>query len=328
MERVHLRRGDAALRVGPPRPPAGRGDPGPHRGIPRLRVQGLRAARSRAGGVVRAIKASGEFPRSRFDELTEQAQDARGEGPRLGASWRPGGWRSPIAKFLSEDEMARARRRSEPSEGDAILIVADRAEVAARVLGALRVRGGRAAARGARHLLGGRLPDVRVERGRGPLGRAAPPVHLPDGRPRRRPRHLAQPRLRRGAERLGARRRLDPDQPPRRAAARCSTRSASGPTRRASASASCSRRSATARRRTAGSPSGSTASSRCSAGRGVDPRRDPVPEDGERRGPDDGRARPGRRAPAARARRAKTRPRLAVASIGLARACTPAVSFR
>ena len=46
-----------------------------------------------------------------------------------------GGWRSPIAKFLSEDEIAEATRRLDANEGDAILIVADTAKVAARVLG-------------------------------------------------------------------------------------------------------------------------------------------------------------------------------------------------
>ncbi len=67
-------------------------------------------------------------------------------------------------------------------------------------------------------------------------------------------------RLRRGAQRHRARRRLDPD--PRlarcsRASSRCS---ASPPRRRSSASASCSTPCASALRRTAGSPSASTAS--------------------------------------------------------------------
>ena len=52
--------------------------------LPRLGVQGLRGALE-AGGVVRGCKRRrGEFPRSRFDELTEQAQVARREGARLG----------------------------------------------------------------------------------------------------------------------------------------------------------------------------------------------------------------------------------------------------
>ena len=52
-----------------------------------------------AGGVVRAIKAGGEWPRSRFDALTERAQSLGAKG----LAWavvEPDGWRSPIAKFL------------------------------------------------------------------------------------------------------------------------------------------------------------------------------------------------------------------------------------
>jgi aspartyl-tRNA synthetase len=90
-----------------------------------------------AGGVVRALKASGEFPRSRFDQLTEKAQSLGAKG----LAWavvEGGGWRSPIAKFLSEDEIARANHALGAQDGDAILLVADSADVAARVLGGLR----------------------------------------------------------------------------------------------------------------------------------------------------------------------------------------------
>ena len=86
--------------------------------------------------------------------------------------------------------------------------------------------------------------------------------------------HLAQPGLRRRLERQRDRRRLDPHQPPRRAAqgvrrARPRARGGPGalrlPARRAPA---------TARRRTAASPSASTASSPCS--RGTDSIRDVI----------------------------------------------------
>jgi aspartyl-tRNA synthetase len=90
-----------------------------------------------SGGVVRAIKAGGEWPRSRFDALTDQAQSLGAKG----LAWavvEDGGWRSPIAKFLGEDEVRRATEALGAHEGEAILIVADRAEVAAKVLGALR----------------------------------------------------------------------------------------------------------------------------------------------------------------------------------------------
>ena len=90
------------------------------------------------GGVVRALKASGEFPRSRFDSLTEKAQALGAKGLAWAVVEEGGTWRSPIAKFLSEDEITRANDALNATEGDAVLIVADKPEVAARVLGALR----------------------------------------------------------------------------------------------------------------------------------------------------------------------------------------------
>jgi aspartyl-tRNA synthetase len=87
--------------------------------------------------VVRALKATGEFPRSRFDALTEQAQQLGAKG----LAWavvESDGWRSPLAKRLSSEEIRSANAALDAHEGDAILIVADTPEVAARVLGALR----------------------------------------------------------------------------------------------------------------------------------------------------------------------------------------------
>ena len=63
-----------------------------------------------AGGVVRALKAGGEWPRSRFDALTEQAKSLGAKGLAWAVVEEDGGWRSPIAKFLSEDEIARGHR--------------------------------------------------------------------------------------------------------------------------------------------------------------------------------------------------------------------------
>jgi aspartyl-tRNA synthetase len=91
-----------------------------------------------SGGVVRAIKAGGEWPRSRFDQLTEKAQSLGAKGLAWAVVEEGGAWRSPIAKFLSEDEIARANDALDAQEGDAVLLVADRAQVAAKVLGALR----------------------------------------------------------------------------------------------------------------------------------------------------------------------------------------------
>jgi aspartyl-tRNA synthetase len=90
-----------------------------------------------SGGVVRALRARGDFPRSRIDRLEEKAKSL---GAR-GLAWavvEGSGWRSPIAKFLGEDEIARATAALEAREGDVILFAADEPAVAARVLGGLR----------------------------------------------------------------------------------------------------------------------------------------------------------------------------------------------
>jgi aspartyl-tRNA synthetase len=89
------------------------------------------------GGVVRALRARGDFPRSRIDRLEEKAKSL---GAR-GLAWavvEGSGWRSPIAKFLSDDEIARTTAAVEAREGDVILFAADSPAIAARVLGGLR----------------------------------------------------------------------------------------------------------------------------------------------------------------------------------------------
>ena len=93
--------------------------------------------------VIRALKATGEFPRSRLDTLTESAKSLGAKGLAWGVVEGDGTWRSPIAKFLSEDEIAAANDALGAAEGDAVLIVADRPEIASRVLGALRPEVGR-----------------------------------------------------------------------------------------------------------------------------------------------------------------------------------------
>ena len=93
------------------------------------------------GGVVRGFSASGEFPRSRFDALTEKAQAVGAKGLVWGVV-EPGGWRSPVAKFLTDDEIAGLISATGAAEGDAIFVVADSAATAARVLGDLRLEVG------------------------------------------------------------------------------------------------------------------------------------------------------------------------------------------
>jgi len=94
-----------------------------------------------AGGVVRGFSVSGEFPRSRFDALTERAQRFGAKGLVWGVV-EPDGWRSPVAKFLPEDEIAGLIEATGAQQGDAILVVADEAPTVARVLGDLRLEVG------------------------------------------------------------------------------------------------------------------------------------------------------------------------------------------
>jgi aspartyl-tRNA synthetase len=88
--------------------------------------------------VVRGFKASGEFTRKRFDELTEQAKSLGAKGLVWAVVEDGGSWRSPISKFLSADEMNDAAAALGASAGDTLFLVADEALVAARVLGGLR----------------------------------------------------------------------------------------------------------------------------------------------------------------------------------------------
>ena len=100
---------------------------------------GVFAKALESGGVVRGFRADGQgFSRRRFDELTERAR-AAGAGGLVWAVVEEGGWRSPVAKFLSPEETAAAAGTLRAGTGDVLLMVADRPEVAARALGELRI---------------------------------------------------------------------------------------------------------------------------------------------------------------------------------------------
>jgi aspartyl-tRNA synthetase len=91
-----------------------------------------------SGGVVRALRARGDFPRSRIDRLEEKAKSLGAKGLAWAVVEEGGAWRSPIAKFLGEEETTRATAALEAREGDVILFAADTPAMAARVLGGLR----------------------------------------------------------------------------------------------------------------------------------------------------------------------------------------------
>jgi len=91
------------------------------------------------GGVVRGINAGArELPRSELDALTELAKQHGAKG-LVWAFVEDGGWRSPIAKFLAENEVSAVTQRLDASAGDLLLLVADDVITVDKVLGALRL---------------------------------------------------------------------------------------------------------------------------------------------------------------------------------------------
>ncbi|HEX8688768.1 MAG TPA: aspartate--tRNA ligase [Solirubrobacterales bacterium] len=92
-----------------------------------------------SGGAVRGLNAGRrELPRSELDGLISRAQELGAKG--LVWAFREGeGWRSPTAKFLSEEELRDLNSRLDAEEGDLLLLVADQRRVADAVLGQLRV---------------------------------------------------------------------------------------------------------------------------------------------------------------------------------------------
>ncbi len=92
------------------------------------------------GGVVKGLNAGKrEVPRSELDGLISEAQELGAKG--LVWAFREGdGWRSPTAKFLTEEELTTLNSELGAEEGDLLLIVADKPAVANQVLGSLRRR--------------------------------------------------------------------------------------------------------------------------------------------------------------------------------------------
>jgi aspartyl-tRNA synthetase len=93
-----------------------------------------------SGGVVRGINAGArELARRDLDELTELARTYGAKGLVWAFVEEDGGWRSPIAKFLTPDELAGVTQRLDGNPGDLLLISADAPKVVCAVLGALRL---------------------------------------------------------------------------------------------------------------------------------------------------------------------------------------------
>ena len=90
-----------------------------------------------AGGIVRGLRVPRAIAGKEIEALTEVA---RAEGAKGLAFWHreTDGWRSPITKFFSERELADLQQTVHAEPGDVVVAVADRSEVAAPALGAVR----------------------------------------------------------------------------------------------------------------------------------------------------------------------------------------------
>lgn len=95
------------------------------------------------GGVIKAIvvPGCGTYTRSQIDEITEIAK-ANGAKGLATFALRDGEIKSPVAKFLSEGEIAAVTSEIGAAEGDLVLIVADSFEVTSKALSALRTHFG------------------------------------------------------------------------------------------------------------------------------------------------------------------------------------------
>jgi aspartyl-tRNA synthetase len=93
-----------------------------------------------SGGVVKAVNAKGcgDWPRARIDRLAELAVEAGAKGMAWIAYAADGEVKSPILKFLSDEERTAMESALGIEPGDLALFAADAASVAEPVLGAVR----------------------------------------------------------------------------------------------------------------------------------------------------------------------------------------------
>ena len=93
------------------------------------------ASALQSGGEIKAIRVPGkaDMTRREIDELTEIARGGGAKGLAY-IGFLPNELRSPIAKFLSPDEIAAIKSISGAQEGDIVFIVADQPETVARSL--------------------------------------------------------------------------------------------------------------------------------------------------------------------------------------------------
>lgn len=94
------------------------------------------------GGSVRCIVAKGataHFSRKEIDALGEFVKTYKAKGLAW-MNWKPEGLQSPIAKFLTEEELEAIKAKADFEPGDVMFIVADKNPVVWAALGALRLK--------------------------------------------------------------------------------------------------------------------------------------------------------------------------------------------
>jgi aspartyl-tRNA synthetase len=94
-----------------------------------------------SGGAIKAInaKGAGDWSRGRIDALNQIALDAGAKGLAWIAFTSDGEVKSPIAKFLTDAEMAALRDAAAVEAGDLVCFVADARDLANEVLGVVRL---------------------------------------------------------------------------------------------------------------------------------------------------------------------------------------------
>ncbi len=96
-----------------------------------------------SGAVIRGINiGKQEMSRTALDGLVDEAKEAGAKGLVWAVVEADESLRSPIAKFLSADEVNRVRNQLNAAVGDHLLIVADSARLVCEVLGRQRVKFG------------------------------------------------------------------------------------------------------------------------------------------------------------------------------------------
>ena len=93
-----------------------------------------------AGGVVRGLNTGArDMARAQLDGLVDRAKELGGAGLVWIVVQEDGTFRSPVAKFLSQEERSGIVEALDASPGDVLAIVADQATTAAKILGVVRL---------------------------------------------------------------------------------------------------------------------------------------------------------------------------------------------